>query len=159
RIEALEEEKDALRLGMQEAQARETATAEVLQVINSSPGDLAPVFNAILEKARTLCGAAHGSLNLYDGQRFRTVAINSQSQALAARMRQGFWRPDVPHLKPLLDGERFVHVPDLAEVGNPYGARTGLFMPLRKDDALLGILSGVRLEIRPFSDKEIALVE
>src|SRR5262249_4218087 len=60
---------------------------------------------------------------------------------------------------PLLDGARLAHVPDLAEIGNPYGARTGLFVPLRKDDALLGLISTVRLEIRPFSDKEIALVE
>jgi class 3 adenylate cyclase len=142
-----------------EAQARETATAEIVQMINSSLGDRAPVFEAILEKARILCGAAHGSLSLYDGQRFRAVAINTESQELADRMRQGFSPSDFPYLKPLLDGARLAHVPDLAEVGNPYGARTGLFIPLRKDDTLLGLISTVRLEIRPFSDKEIALVE
>jgi hypothetical protein len=53
-------------------------------------------------------------------------------------VRQGFLPSDFPYLKPLLDGARLVHLPDLAEIGNPYGARTGLFVPLRKDDALLG---------------------
>src|SRR6516164_5634193 len=142
-----------------EALERETATAEILQVINSSPGDRGPVFDAILEKARILCGAAHGNLSLYDGERFRVVAINTRPQELADRARQGFLPSDFPHLKALLDGARLAHVPDLAEIGNPYGARTGLFVPLRKDNALLGLIAAVRLEIRPFSDREIALVE
>ena len=87
------------------------------------------------------------------------MAINTRSQELADRARQGFPPSDFQHLKALLDGARFAHVPDLAEIGNPYGARTGLFVPLRKDNALLGLIAAIRLEIRPFSDREIALVE
>jgi two-component system NtrC family sensor kinase len=149
-----------------EALDQQTATAEVLQVINASPGDLAPVFEAIVGKAHTLCDAASGSLQLWDGENFRGFAMRGFSDAMAERLRLGYSPADMPCQR-IVEGESVVHCTDLAEFDSPTarlgaelgGVRTILYVALRKDDVLLGQIVAVRKEVRPFSDKEIALVE
>src|SRR5260370_24156656 len=94
---------------------QQTATAEVLQVINSSPGDLEPVFEAMLEKANTLCGADIGSLVNYDGEQFRVVAHHAYPPEYVALMDKPFRAPpNSSSYERLLSGERVVHIPDVA---------------------------------------------
>ena len=150
-----------------EALERQTATAEVLQVINSSPGNLVPVFDTILEKARALCGFAHGTLNIFDGTHFYTVATYDIPEAFAEVLR----RPRISGpQQPLLRGDRIIHIPDFQTIeatsDDPVsraaieaGIRTVLFVALRNERGLLGYLTADRMEVRPFSEKEIGVME
>jgi signal transduction histidine kinase len=150
-----------------EALAQQTATTEVLQVINSSPGDLTPVFDAILEKAHSLCGITSGSLELYDGENFCSVAERGLPKAFADMLREGYPASHNPATRPLIEGNRFTHIADLAETdytitqsaSELLSARTLLCIPLRRDNLLLGMIACARQEVRLFSEKEIALLE
>jgi adenylate cyclase len=156
-----------------EALEQQTATAEVLQVINSSPGDLTPVFDAMLEKAHVLCGADRGALVTSDGELLRAAATRGMPETFAEFLRKGFSPPPDGPMGPLLRGEH-VHISDLAAVAAQAapaitrflqpaleiaGTRTILMVPLRKDGRLLGYIAAYRTEVRPFADKQIALLE
>jgi len=156
----------------QEALDQQTATAEVLQVINASPGDLAPVFEAILEKAHSLCGVAFGSLLLYDGERFRPGATGRLPPPLANMLREPFVPEPGGPLTQLIAGAPPQQVNQEALLAdgswsNPRarisfdeaGVRIVLFVPLRKDGRLLGAITAYRREARAFSDKEIVLLQ
>src|SRR6516162_7811622 len=170
-VAELEAELDRRTAERDEALAREAATAEVLQVINSSPGDLAPVFDAILDKAHGLCGIALGALQLFDGSKFRAVAVRGVTGTLAELLRQPFDPPPGSPPSRLLDGERFVQISDVDELAQQrlndprakataqYGLRTVLFVPLRKDADLLGYIAAFRKEVQLFTDREIALLQ
>src|SRR6516165_2636810 len=115
------------------ALAREAATAEVLGVINSSAGDLAPVFDAILEKALRLCEAAFGILLVReDFVHFEDMTKEPAYQSGDPRQRA------------------------FVELG---GTRTYVAVALRKDGRLVGTIGAYRREVRPFTDKQIALLQ
>jgi adenylate cyclase len=152
-----------------EALEQQTATAEVLQVINSSPGDLAPVFDAMIQKAIRLCGAAYGGLAVFEGDnRYRVLAY----QGVAGGVIQGLMpiHSESPPQR-VRDGEAIVHIPDFAaseyypnipaaramvDLG---GARTSIWVALRKDGVPLGFFGVYRTEVRRFSEKQIALLQ
>jgi GAF domain-containing protein len=156
-----------------EALEQQTATAEVLQVINSSPGDLAPVFDAMLEKATRLCEAPFGTLRTWDGERFHVGAVHGEPRFIDWVRRRGSFRPDRDGspLGRIIDGEQIVHFGDApddagysASLGfrkmvDVSGMRSGMAVSLRKDDALLGTITVYRQEVRPFTVKQIALVQ
>src|ERR1700758_1077742 len=175
-----------------EALEQQTATAEVLQVINSSPGDLTPVFEAMLDKALTLCNAGFGDLATFDGVGFRSAVSRGYhpepnrpapaSPPARLIVEDGRIIPDRPArstpptpgmaLYELIHGEDIVHIADITDdevyrSGNPgrrrladeFGARTAIWVALRKEAELLGCFVIYRQEVRPFSDKQIALLQ
>jgi two-component system, NtrC family, sensor kinase len=155
-----------------EALDQQTATAEVLGVINSSPGDLAPVFGAMLQKALLLCEAAFGVLWILDREKFHAAAMQGVPPAFADFIAQGVTVDPTNAYALIRPGGPMVHIADAMDTepyraGDPLrralvdlgGARTALSVPLRREDALLGMFMIYRKEVRPFADKQIALIQ
>ena len=156
-----------------EALEQQTATAEVLQVINASPGGLAPVFDAMLDKALQLCDANYGYLLTFDGEGFVPVADRGNPAFSVWVRERGKIVPEPGTINArIIAGDAVVHVADV--VNDPFyqsdtamrravleigGFRTVLTVALRKDDALLGVIHIYRQEVRSFSDRQIALLQ
>jgi signal transduction histidine kinase len=164
-----------LKKKLTEALEQQTATTEVLKVISSSPGELEPVFEAMLANATRLCEAKFGALFLSDGDGFRTVALHGAPPAFAeARQREPVLRPgpktalgravaikqtvqiaDVQAVPGYFDGPRGLSGPQMARLA---GARTVIAVPMLKDNELIGAVVIYRQQVRPFTDKQIELV-
>src|SRR5262249_18897020 len=156
-----------------EALEQQTATSEVLEIISSSPGELNPVFQKMLENACRVCEANFGTMNLWNGEEFNNVARHNMPPAFAAVRQQTPIRPhpDSPMAR-IVRTHQLVHEHDFKTspsylAGAPTavalvdiaGARTLLVVPMVKEDELIGTISMYRQEVRPFTDKQIALVE
>ncbi len=153
---------------------QQTATSEVLQVISSSPGALDPVFQSMLANATRICEAEFGMLWLADSDGFRSVALHGVPPALADERQAGQifrFDPETP-LGRVAQTRQLVHVADittdpgyvkgfrpLVELADIGGARTLLLVPMLKDNTLVGTIAIYRKEVRPFADKQIALVQ
>jgi two-component system, NtrC family, sensor kinase len=152
---------------LRESLQQQTATADVLQVISGSPGELEPVFQAMLENAVRICEASFGNLLLYDGDVFRHVALHNAPKAWAADSE----RDPVPPrrsariLYRVADMKQVAHVADIAAenldepIAKIAGARTLLIVPMLKENDLIGAIAVYRQEVRPFNDKQIDLVK
>jgi transcriptional regulator with GAF, ATPase, and Fis domain len=155
-----------------EALEREKATAEVLRVISSSPGELEPVFRAMLENATRICGAHFGSLWRFENGAARLVSNFNHPPAFAEFLHQGPHRPS-PHnpITRVIKTSQVLHIADyrtdqaylnhdpLAVAGVEIGGiRTLLVVPMIKDEELLGAIGIFHQEVRPFTEKQIALV-
>ena len=158
-----------------ESLEQQTATSEVLQVISSSPGDLQPVFEAMLENAVRICDATFGNIYRWDGTLLHLVASHKTPPAFAAARRHTPHDPGKPNrlIRDMLATKGAVHISDIvdqpgyrdrSDAGNVAavelgGVRTVLAVPMFKDNELIGSFTLYRQEVRPFTDKQIELVQ
>ncbi|MGA8699670.1 MAG: GAF domain-containing protein, partial [Xanthobacteraceae bacterium] len=152
---------------LRESLDQQTAISEVLKVISSSPGELKPVFDTILESATRICEAKFGILCSYDGNLFKYTAVWNAPPAFLEFMRQrGSFAPRAgTPLDRILKTKNIVHRADasveevLTDTVRLAGAKSHLTVPMFKDEAIVGAIIIYRQEVRPFSEKQIALVQ
>ncbi|MEA2896872.1 MAG: hypothetical protein QOJ84_2487 [Bradyrhizobium sp.] len=158
---------------LQESLQQQTATADVLKVISSSPGELEPVFQALLENAVHLCEAEFGMLFLPEENEFRAVGKWNLPPAYSEFLGKNTIRSDprtplgraaitkqpVQVADILVDQSYIVRHPGIVAVAEDGGARTLLQVPMLKENQLVGTIGIYRQEVRPFSDKQITLVQ
>jgi len=149
-----------------ESLRQQTATADVLKVISSSPGDLAPVFDSILVNVNRICDASFANLALYDGQHCRMAAMHNAPGAFSELRRKD---PILPAgsvgVRVVATGQP-LHIQDLhsdssfrnSRISDLAGARSTLGVPMLKDDQAIGAIMIYRHEVRPFTEKQIELV-
>jgi GAF domain-containing protein len=157
-----------------EALEQQTATSEVLQVISSSPGELQPVFDAMLESATRICQAELGFLWLSEGDGLRRAAmLGASTEYEEARRAETIFRPgpkiplarairtrQVEHIADIrMEPSYIERDPPFVRLADLGGARTLLVVPMLKDDSAAGAIAIYRREVRPFTDKQIALVQ
>jgi signal transduction histidine kinase len=178
RLSDLHKDSEVARLGRERGEAleRERATADVLRVISSSPGDLRPVFQEILDNATRICEAEFGTLLLREGDAFRGVETHGVPAGYAEwHERQDVIdlreHPDIPiarlartkeiiHIYDLMTDRSYVaRNPRLVALVESGGARSVLSVPMLNGTELIGAIVIYRQEVRPFTAKQIELVK
>jgi len=157
---------------LSESLEQQTATSEVLQVISSSPGDLEPVFQTMLENATRICEAKFGTMYLYHGDTFQLAASHNAPPALVETRKRGSIHPgprttlgqlartkQVVHFVDLMAEQAYIDRDPFAVAGVELaGVRTLITVPMLKDNELIGAINVFRQEVRPFTDKQIDLL-
>jgi GAF domain-containing protein len=155
-----------------ESLEQQTATAEVLQVISSSPGDLQPVFEAMLEKAVRICDAKFGKIYRWDGDTLHVSASYNTPPAYAEELKRAQFRADqktvlgrmiltrtVVHVHDLKEQVSYIERPRAVAAFELGGVRTLLAVPMLNEGELIGAFGLSRQEVRPFTEKQIELVK
>src|SRR5215467_7364024 len=167
-LESCQRELESSNTELRETREQQTTTGEILRVIASSPTDLQPVFQTILDNAVHLCEAQNGAVFRFDGEFFRAVVWNNTSPALSSFVQNTPIPPGRESARRRVGlGKRPVHIPDMLTdpeciVPEPYreeGIRTNLGVPLLKENELIGAIAIHRREVRPFSENQIKLLE
>src|SRR5262245_22584084 len=156
---------------LRESVAQQTASSEVLEVISSSPGELEPVFTTMLENALRICEAGIGNLFRYENGAFRESSSVNAPAAFKEFLRRGPVQPtpgtglarvvqtkQTAHIRDIRELEAYANRDSFVVAGVEAGIRTLLVVPMLKENALVGVIGIYRLEVRPFSDKQIELV-